>query len=506
LKKVSNSLWKELAKRRSRTIRHNLSNPVKAQEAVFQKILRQTKDCKVGIEFGLDEVSTIDAFRISVPVTRYSFWKPHIAKIIDGGRSIMFNGLPSRIAQTGGTTAAPKRIPLSPQLIRSYRQFNLDMALCYMEDSGNYDILSGKIFIVASNPEVEKLNGVPVGFIAGIMAQIAFWPIRRKFVPDIHVIRNPNMEEKIAQITDQGLQFRDTVHISAGLTTYLMSGWVNIICRMLELEGQDKTIGEIFPHLKVAFHGGSTYDLYLERMKNLAGDGIDHRNVYSAAEGPIAFQQSGDSPGLTPALDGVFFEFIPQSDAERDAPDTLLIDEVKSHTPYYILLTTQGGLLRYRIGDLVEFIQTHPPLLRVLGKSSEEIDLSAEKIGVDQAARAISEACKATDANLVDFMVCPKKPGSAYEKIAHEWTIEFEKPPADLEDFRRELEKALFSLNPMYHQLREHNFALGEPIITTVPIGTFQRFAERELSYGQQKIVHMHMDRRTVDRVNAYAR
>jgi hypothetical protein len=503
---LSNALWQGLARRRSQTIRENLSNPVKAQESVLKKILRQTKDCKVGIEFGLDRVRTIDEFRNFVPVTQYTFWKPHIANIIDGGRSIMFEGLPSRIAQTGGTTSAPKRIPLSTQLIRSYRQFNLDMALCYMEDSGNYDILSGKIFIVASNPEVEKLNGIPVGFIAGIMAQIAFWPIRRKFVPDIHVIRNPNMEEKIKQITEQGLQFRNNVHMAAGLTTYLMSGWVNLICRMQELEGQDQNINEIFPNLQVAFHGGSTYDLYLDRMQNLAGDGIDHRNVYSAAEGPIAFQQSGDSPGLTPALDGVFFEFIPQSDVESDSPETLLIDEVKSHTPYYILLTTQGGLLRYKIGDLVEFIQSNPPLLKVLGKSGEEIDLSAEKIGVDQAARAVRQACNATHAILVDFMVCPKGPASDFEKIAHEWTIEFEKPPAQIQEFRTELEKALFKLNPMYQQLREHNFALGEPIITTVPVGTFQRYVEQELSYGQQKLVHLHMDRVTVDKVISYVR
>ena len=375
-----------------------------------------------------------------------------------------------------------------------------------MADSENFDLFSGKIFIVASNPEVEKVNGVPIGFIAGIMAQIAFRPIRRKFVPGIHVIRNPNMEEKLEQITSEGYQFRNSVCISAGLTTYLMSGWVNLIRQMHELGGRAQKIEEIFPHLKVAFHGGSTYDLYLDRMRNLAGDGIDHRNVYSAAEGPIAFQFCGDSPGLALALDGVFFEFIPQSEAECESPEVLLVDEVKCHTPYYILLTTQGGLLRYQIGDLVEFIQTDPPLLRVLGKSSEEIDLSAEKIGVDQAARAIRQACRATHASLVDFMVCPRKATSEYDKIAHEWTIEFETPPAQMDDFRRELEEALFSLNPMYQQIREHNFALGPPSIKTVPMGTFQRYAEQELSYGQQKIVHMHMDRETVDKVYSYVR
>lgn len=501
---MSSSLWQALAKQRSRAIKCNLSNPVKAQEAVLKKILRQTKDCKVGIEFGLDEVNTIGDFRKSVPVTQYAFWKPHIDSILKGERSIMFKGRPSRIAQTGGTTSAPKRIPLSRQLIRSYRQFNLDMALCYMEDSGNYDIFSGKIFIVASNPEVEKVNGVPIGFIAGIMAQIAFRPVRRKFVPSIHVIRNPDMEEKIGQITNEGYQFRNSICISAGLTTYLMSGWVNLIRQMQKQDGRDQKIEEIFPRLKVAFHGGSTYDLYLDRMRNLTGDEIDHRNVYSAAEGPIAFQFRGDSPGLALALDGVFFEFIPQAEAECESPEALLVHEVKCHTPYFILLTTQGGLLRYKIGDLVEFIQTDPPLLRVLGKSSEEIDLSAEKIGVDQAARAIRQACRATHASLVDFVVCPKKPTSDYEKIAHEWVIEFETPPAEMDNFRRELEKALFALNPMYQQLREHNFALDPPIIKTIPIGTFQRYAERELSYGQQKIVHMHMDRVTVDKVYSY--
>ena len=498
--------WKILSTRRSRTLEKNLLQPRKAQEEVLKKILDQVKGCKIAADLRLDGVRGMNEFLKTVPVTEYDFYQNYISEILKGKRDILFQGRPVRIAQTGGTTAKPKLLPLSRHLIWSYRQFNLDMALRYMVDSGNHDIFSDKIFLVAANPESVKMNGCPVGFITGIMAQIAPWILRRRFVPGMAVIKNPKMQQKIEQISQEGYIHRNRIHMAAGLTTYLMSAWNNLIRYAHEIEGRDYCIGEIFPHLKVAFHGGSTYGLYLERMRALAGSRVDHRNVYSAAEGPIAFQFGAASPGLAPALDAVFFEFIPAHDAEKEYSDTVMIDEVECGKPYYLLLSTQGGLLRYKIGDMVEFIQNNPPLLSVLGKTSDQIDLSAEKMGVAQATLAIQKASLALNLNILNFMVCPKAQIHRDDKIAHEWIIEFESEPKDLQAFRDELEKHLFSCNPLYQELRNHDFALASPQITVVPAGTFQRYIEGEFNYGQQKILHMHNDRSTAEMLLSYGR
>jgi len=364
--------------------------------------------------------------------------------------------------------------------------------------------LSGRIFIVAANPEVERINNIPVGFITGIMAQIAPALVRRRYVPDLAVISNPKMREKIAQITQVGYANREVIRMAAGLTTYLMAAWANLIEYTRSRDGRDLRIGEIFPRLKVAFHGGSTYELFLGHMQSLSGDWVDHRNVYSASEGPIAFQLTGASSGLAPALDAVFFEFIPEDTRNGDRTASGLIHEIECGKRYYIVLTTQGGLLRYKIGDVVEFVENDPPLLRVHGKVEDQIDLSAEKVSADEAASAVRRTAALLGINVVNFLVCPKSQLSPNERIAHEWIVESDVHLNDIDRFVQVLEENLSNSNPMYRELRTENFALGCPQVTIVKRGTFQRYMEGELSYGQQKILHMHNNRSVAERLLRY--
>jgi hypothetical protein len=233
-------------------------------------------------------------------------------------------------------------------------------------------------------------------------------------------------------------------------------------------------------------------------MEQLTGSGVDHRNVYSAAEGPIAAQHSAKSPGLSPALGGVFLEFIPDDQAEAADPETLLLHEVTPGEIYHLVMTTQGGLLRYRIGDRVRFLESDPPRFVVLGKTGDQIDLSAEKIGVDMASQTLGHVSEALGVRVLDFLVCPVRGTLSAEQLAHEWIVEVEKAP-DRSAFSKMLEERLCCENPMYRELREHDFSLGPPTITFVPPGTFQRYMERSLHFGQQKMLHMHNDRRVAE-------
>jgi hypothetical protein len=498
-------MWRMLATARNRTIEKNLGQPGNTQRELLHKILRQLEGCQIAHDLRIEQTSSIERFRSVVPVTDYSFYRPYVRKILDGRRSIMFPGSPVCIAQTGGTTSDPKQIPLGKHLIRSYRQFNLDMAFCYMQDSDHYDILSDRIFPVVASPEAVRSGmDVPVGRATGVMAQIAPWPLRRRYVPEMDVILNTDTRQKIEETTVRAFRKRQRVRMAAGLTPYLLAAFANLINHARDNSLNSQTASDIFPHLRVAFHGGTTFDLYSRKMRTLAGETVDHRNVYSAAEGPIAFQRTGASAGLTPALDAVFFEFLPVAQATSNNSDTVLLEEVECGVPYYILLTTQGGLLRYKIGDKVEFIENEPPLMRVLGRDEDQIDLSSEKMGVDDAAKALMQTAESLGLQIADFLVCPAAAGLAEEQIAHEWIIECENRPDDLHRFRKTLDAALFEHNSWYQELRDHEFALGPPKIRFVPDGTFQRYMENELVYGQQKMFHMHNDRSSAERLLCY--
>ncbi len=187
-----------------------------------------------------------------------------------------------------------------------------------MRDSGHYDILSDRIFLVVASPDmVHSGLNVPVGRATGVMAQIAPWLLRRRYVPEMGVILNKDTQQKIEQTTERAFHNRQRVRMAAGLTPYLMAAFYNLIQHTCDKIQDSQTIAEIFPQLRVVFHGGTTFDLYSRRMRNLVGESVVHRNVYSAAEGPIAFQLTGSSPGLALALDAVFFEFSPVDQSTR---------------------------------------------------------------------------------------------------------------------------------------------------------------------------------------------
>ena len=500
-------IWRILAKIRCRKIERDLQNVAAIQKKLLTRILKQLEGCLIARDFALDRSTSTARFRQSFPITEHSFYKPYITKILNGEQSILFPGVPVCIAQTGGSTSDPKQFPLGKNLIKSYRQFNLDMAFCYMQDSSNFDILSGRIFLVVAGSDFNPADqSIPVGRATGVMAQIAPTMLKRRYVPDMSVTLNPDIDQKTKKTTEQALENKDNIRMAAGLTPYLIGAFNRLLTHQRDFGAKIQTVEETLPNLKVAFHGGTTFNLYSSTMQRLCGDSIDHRNVYSAAEGPIAYQFKGSSPGLFPAIDGVFFEFLPIEACDQEAPETLLLDEIECGVPYYILLTTQGGLLRYKIGDQVEFISKNPPLLRVLGRVEDQIDLSGEKMGVIEASEALTHAAATLDFTVTDFIVCPASTRVNEDDIRHEWIIESDTVPGTRSALQELLEEKLFENNYRYQQLRNGELALAPPLFRFVSQGTFQSFMEQELAYGQQKLLHMHNDRVCAERLLQYDR
>lgn len=498
-------IWRILKFLRSRKIDKSLRNPLKSQEYIFKKILHQTLGCKIASDFKLDTVKNINEFQKRMPITDYSFYQDYISDILNGKENILFPGRPIAIALSGGTTSASKFLPLSKNLIKSYRQFNLDMAFCYMNDSGNDDIFSDKIFLVVSSPENIPGIHLPVGRPTGVMAQIAPKLLRERYVPNMKVILNESVEDKIRLTTQQSFENRKHIFMAAGLTPYLMSAFENIISYAKKEDYSYSKIHDIFPNLRVAFHGGTTFNFYTQKIQELTGPLVDHRNVYSAAEGPIAFQFSGSSPGLLPVFDGVFFEFIPVKQINSDQPDVLLLNDIKCNEPYYILLTTQGGLFRYKIGDIVEFISKEPPLLIVIGRDSDQIDLTSEQLRLVEATEALQKTADSLGIKVTNFIVSPSNFDEVVKPVSHEWIIECEKTQSNTDIFQDILDKNLCDLNHRYEQLRTNDSLLGRPIIKFVSNGTFMRYMEKELVYGQQKMKQMHNDRKCAEDLLAYA-
>lgn len=499
-------LLKWLARARMRRVARQLAAPHATQSALLQTILAKLHGTRIARDLGLAAVHDPDTFRAVVPVTGYPFYAPYIKAIEEGERSVLFRGRPAWIGQTGGTTGQPKPVPIGRDLLRAFRRFNRDMMFRYAVERGHFDLLGGRMFLIAATPSGQRAAcGVPYARATWFMARSAPWLVRRRYVPDIAAVAARDPGEKARRTRSEGWRQRTAIRVAAGMTPYLLSAWEHLLDHARELGDPQPELARILPNLRVAFHGGTSFGLYQARMASITGDAIDHRNIYAATETPIAYQWTQDDPGLVPALDAAFLEFLPDGQEGEQHPRTQLINEVETGVPYTLLLTTRGGLLRYRIGDRVMFTSLDPPRFEVMGREQERLDLSDEKLSVEQAEEALAEAGRASGIVVADFVVCPAADAAGRPRLAHQWIIETDAPPADVAQFGAALEATLGARNPRYAELRGSDAILEPPQLTFVPPGTFRRYMESTLTYGQQKVLHLQPDRARITALLAQA-
>lgn len=304
----------------------------------------------------------------------------------------------------------------------------------------------------------------------------------------------PDFEEKIERMARQCSQ-QDVVMIG-GVPT-----WTVVLFRkILELTGKSNML-EVWPNFQVYIHGGVSFTPYRDQFRQFLPSGqVSYQEIYNASEGYFAIQNDFESGDMLLLLDnGIYYEFIPMDQWHQPAPKAVPLEAVEVGKNYAIVISTNGGLWRYTPGDTVTFTSTFPYKIKITGRTRQFVNAFGEEVMVENTDRALAMTCAQTGAVVLEYTVAPvyfKGPG----KGGHEWLVEFEKKPSDMQSFSSLLDQNLQKVNSDYEAKRYHNMALEQLQLRPMPRGTFHQWLKMKGKYGgQHKVPRLSNERKYVE-------
>jgi hypothetical protein len=475
------------------------------QEEILFNLLNKAKNTEWGKKYGYVDTKYWNQYRERVPISRYEQIEPYIQRMIIGENNILWPGEMKWFAKSSGTTnAKSKFIPVSKDsLDLCHFRGGKDVIAIYYRNFPEASLHSGKSLTLGGSHQINNLStNSYYGDLSAIMIEnLPFWTDFHR-TPPTEIALIEEFDEKIRQITKTSIQ--ENVTSFAGVPSWLLV----LLNYVLEYTGKSNIL-EVWPNLELFIHGGISFDPYTEQYKKLVpSKKMHYMETYNASEGFFAIQDNPASKDLLLMLDyGIFFEFVPLSEAGNEFPDTLPIWEVETGINYAMIISTNGGLWRYMIGDTIMFTSKNPYKLRITGRTKHFINAFGEEIIIDNADKAINRACTSTGAIISEYTAGPVFMSESQKKGAHQWLIEFTVKPDDPEKFTDILDLTLQELNSDYEAKRHNNATLERPHILSVAAGTFiQWMRQRGKMGGQNKVPRLSNTREYLDdliRINA---
>ncbi|MBI4930685.1 MAG: GH3 auxin-responsive promoter family protein [Bacteroidetes bacterium] len=493
-----NSFASWLMTKRMHQIELFMKYPHEVQNEWFRKLIDSAKDTEWGKKFRYDSVSSPTQFSEQVPLQDYDSMKPYIERIRRGEQNILWSTEIKWFAKSSGTTNdKSKFIPLSEESLEEcHYKCGKDMLAIYCNNYPETELFTGKSLALGGSHYTDSFGNHESyhGDVSAILMQ--HLPLWAEFfrAPDLSIALMSNFEEKLDKMANATMT--ENVTSIAGVPS-----WMNVLLkRILEISGK-KTIKEVWPNLEVYFHGGVNFSPYKENFKQLFGKGnVHHFELYNASEGFFGLQDQKKSSELLLMLDyGIYYEFFPTDNGQN--VKTIPLHEVKTGQNYAMVISTNGGLWRYQLGDTIKFTSTNPYRFRITGRTKHFLNAFGEEVIIDNTEKAIKIACEKSNSLVKEYTVAPvymegKSSG------AHEWLIEFEKFPEDINYFTEVLDNALKSLNSDYEAKRFNNFVLRLPIVRQMKEGTFYNWLkEKNKLGGQNKIPRLSNERKYVDEI-----
>jgi hypothetical protein len=487
------SLIKPFAKRIARQIEQWSAHAVEAQDQILEDLVRTGRKTAFGKDHQFDQIQSYEAFRSQVPIRDYEGLRPYVDRIIKGERDVLWKGLPKYFAKTSGTTSGVKYIPLTKESIPNHFGTARNALFNYIARTGKGQFLDGKIIFLSGSPEMEKTGGILTGRLSGIVNhQVPGW-LRTNQLPSYPTNCIEDWEEKLTAIVEE--TYDQDMRLISGIPP-----WVQMYYeRLLEKTGK-KTIKELFPNFSMFVYGGVNFEPYRAGLEELVGQRIDSVETYPASEGFIAFQDRQDDPSLLlNANSGIFFEFVPSDEIFNEQPTRLSLREIELGVNYALILNTNAGLWGYNIGDTVRFVSKDPYRLIVTGRVKHFISAFGEHVIGKEVEEAMLRATAGTDIKVVEFTVAPQvKPpdgGTPY----HEWLVEFDKEPDQMDAFATALDAAMVEQNIYYKDLIDGNIL--QPLkITALPKSSFRNYMKSQGKLGgQNKVPRLSNDRKIAE-------
>lgn len=480
----------------ARQIRKGMESALTDQENILKMLVTVGKKTVFGHDHGISDVKHYEDFKKCVPIRDYEALKPYIDQVKQGKHNILWKGKPIYFAKTSGTTSGVKYIPITKDSIPNHINSARNALACYMVESGNYGFPSGKVIFLSGSPELERIADIPTGRLSGIVNHHVPHYLRTNQLPSYETNCIEDWETKLDRIVEETLQQNMT----------LISGippWMQMYFdRLMEKSG--KKVGELFPNFNVLVHGGVNFEPYRQRLFDSIGRKVDTIETFPASEGFFAFQDSQKEEGLLLNTgSGIFFEFVPAHEIFSENPTRLQLSQVEVGVNYALIINSNAGLWGYNIGDTVRFVSTRPYRLVVTGRTKQFISAFGEHVIAEEIEGAITEASKLFGAGIAEFSVAPfiaPAEGQSY----HEWWIEFDRMPGDLEAFAQAIDDRLRKKNVYYDDLIRGNI-LKKLHIVPVNSGGFVAYLKGIGKLGgQNKVPRLSNDRKAVEGLEPY--
>lgn len=469
---------------------------VEHQDAILNNLLRTGAQTQFGKDHHLKEVNDYQSFTQSIPLRDYEQLKSYIEEIKLGKPNILWKGKPIYFAKTSGTTSGVKYIPITKDSIPNHIQTARNALLCYMAESGNTAFANGKMIFLSGSPALERTGGIPTGRLSGIVNHHIPAYLRANQLPSFETNCIEDWETKLDRIVTETLQ--QDMSLISGIPPWMQM----YFDRLTEKTG--KKIGDLFPHFSVMVQGGVNFEPYKAKLIESIGRNIDTIELFPASEGFFAFQDSQTEPGLLLNTNsGIFFEFIPAAEIFLPNPTRLSLRDVKLGENYALIINSNAGLWGYNLGDTVKFVSINPYRLIVTGRTKHFISAFGEHVIVEEVEQAMLTALTQYPAKVTEFTVAPmvqQGEGKSY----HEWFIEFEEGPANLEDFAAALNDALRNKNVYYDDLMRGNILLPLKISKLRKNGFIEYMKGEGKLGGQNKVPRLSNDRKLVDGLTPY--
>lgn len=494
-----NSILSWIMKKRIHQIEFFIKYPNEVQEEWLHSLIYNAKNTEWGKAYDFKSIQTVDQFKSRIPIQNYDTLKPFIERMLKGEQNVLWPSEIKWFAKSSGTTSdKSKFIPVSTESLEEcHYKGGKDLLSIYCHNKPDTKIFTGKCLVLGGSHQINHLNeDSQYGDLSAVL--IKNLPLWAEFhrTPDLTIALMDNWEEKIEKMAHSTIPVNVT-NIS-GVPT-----WTVILAkRILEITGKNNLL-EVWPNLELYFHGAVNFAPYREQFKKLIpSDNMYYLETYNASEGFFGIQDQINSTEMLLMLDyGIYYEFIPIDEVHKEFPKSLCLSEVELNKNYAIVISTNAGLWRYMIGDTVKFTSLHPYRIQITGRTKHFINAFGEELIIDNAENALVVACKLTDSIIKDYTAGPVYFGDTHTG-GHEWIIEFEKMPNNVELFKETLDAELKKLNSDYEAKRKGDKAMHAPKIHIARKNTFYDWMKSKGKLGgQHKVPRLSNDRNYLEEI-----
>ncbi|MEE1884036.1 GH3 auxin-responsive promoter family protein [Pedobacter flavus] len=480
---IVNSIFTWYIKKRIHQIELFIKYPIDVQEEWIHNLIASASQTEWGRKYDYKSIFTVEQFKERVPIQNYDTLKPYINRMLNGEQNVLWPSEIKWFAKSSGTTSdRSKFIPVSEESLQEcHYRCGKDMLSIYCNNNPETKMFTGKGLVLGGSHQINQLNNDSFyGDLSAVL--IKNLPLWAEFyrTPDMSIALMDNYEEKIDKMAHTTIS--DNVTNISGVPT-----WTIVLAKkVLEITGKSNLL-EVWPNLELYIHGAVNFSPYREQFKALIpSNDMYYLETYNASEGFFAIQDQRNSQEMLLMLDyGIFYEFLPMENIDDENPKTLGLDEVVLNKNYALIISTNGGLWRYMIGDTIQFTSLSPFRIKITGRTKHFINAFGEELIIDNAEQALLKACKETGASIIDYTACPIY-FSENEPGGHEWIIEFDNQPTSKELFIDVLDNALREVNSDYDAKRFKDMAMRKLIMHVAPKDTFFKWLKLKGKLGGQ--------------------